>query len=198
MKRVSTLFNIMNAVKLNKKEIRQKVLSLLKNQREEDQLRKSIEIKNKFFADLDYVNSKIVLFYASFAGEVDTFGMMRQALEDGKQIALPIVNVQTKEIIPKLITSLEEDLEYGPYNIKQPKRNVTQDIDICQIDLAVVPAVAFDRKNNRLGRGAGYYDRFLEKIPQGIPLIGLAFDFQILEQLPIDDHDLPVTKVISN
>ena len=55
-------------------------------------------------------------------------------------------------------------MEYGPYNIKQPKEDVSKNISMSQIDMVVVPAVAFDRQNNRLGRGAGYYDRFIKKI----------------------------------
>ena len=188
----------MNAVKQAKKEVRETILTLLKNQKEEDRLRKSVEIREKLFQDPDFMNSKTVLFYASFNGEVETFDMMRQAFQDGKKIVLPRVDVQKKEIIPKVILSLEEDLEYGPYNIQQPKGDVAKDIDIRHIDMVVVPAVSFDQKNHRLGRGAGYYDRFLKKFPQGIPLIGLAFDFQILESLPIEGHDLSVTKVISN
>ena len=185
-------------VNKKKQDVRKVILTLLKNQKEEDRLRKSGTIRERLFCDPDFANSKTVLFYASFKGEVETFDMMRQALTDGKRIVLPCVDVQTKEIIPKLVTSLEEDLEYGPYDIQQPKQDVAQDIDICQIDLVVVPGVAFDRKNHRLGRGAGYYDRFLTKLPFGIPLIGLAFDFQILDDLPIESHDLSVTRIVTN
>jgi 5-formyltetrahydrofolate cyclo-ligase len=185
-------------VKQDKQDVRKTILTLLKNQKEEDRLRKSAEISAKLFRDPDFANSKTVLFYASFKGEVETFDMMRQALKDGKRIALPRVDVKTHEIIPKLVTSLEEDLEYGPYNIQQPKQDVAQDIDIRQIDLVVVPGVAFDRKNHRLGRGVGYYDRFLVKFPQGIPLVGLAFDFQVLATLPIEPHDLSVTRIVTN
>lgn len=187
-----------NVVDLNKKEVRQQILTLIKSQKEEDRLRKSNIIQEKLLSDPDFVNSKTVLFYASFAGEVDTFGMMQKALDGGKHVVLPVVSVITNEIIPKRIFSLEQDLEYGPYNIKQPKKDVSQDINADQISMVVVPAVAFDRQNNRLGRGAGYYDRFLQSIPKTTPLIGLAFDFQIVERLPVDDHDFPVTKVISN
>lgn len=181
-----------------KQDVRQQILTLLKQQKEDDRLRKSARIREKLFQDPDFASSKTVLFYASFEGEVDTFDMMRQALADGKQVGLPRVNIQTKEIIPKRITRLEEDLEHGPYNIKQPRNDVAQDISIQEIDLVVVPAVAFDRKGYRLGRGAGYYDRFLKNFPSEIPRIGLAFDFQILDDLPVENHDLPVTKVITN
>ena len=65
------------------------------------------------------------------------------------------------------------------------------------IDLIVVPGVAFDKKNIRLGRGHGYYDRFLSGLPKRTKTIGLAFDFQVLEDLPQDPHDVPVSTIIT-
>lgn len=188
----------MDVVRERKKTIRKEILTLLRNQKEDDWLRKSERIKTIFFQDPDVQNSKTVLFYASFQGEVDTFGLMRDAIKAGKQIALPVVDVQNKEIIPKLVTSLEDDLTYGPYHIQQPHEKNTREIALPEIDVVVVPGVAFDRRGFRLGRGAGYYDRFLKNLPQGIPLIGLAFDFQILDSLPLEPHDLSVTRVVTN
>lgn len=188
----------MDEVKRRKIKIRKEILTLLRNQKEDDWLGKSVQIREKFWRDPDFVNSRTVLFYASFQGEVETFHLMQEALKAGKQIALPVVDLHRKEIIPKRVTRLEEDLEYGPYNIQQPKKGTTRDIGIDTIDLVVVPAVAFDREGYRLGRGAGYYDRFLKNIPQGTPLIGLAFDFQILQNLPLEPHDLSVTRVVTN
>ena len=71
-------------------------------------------------------------------------------------------------------------------------------VDAERIGLVIVPGVAFDIKNGRLGRGKGYYDRFLEKLPPGKTTIGLAFDFQIVKDLPKDSHDIPVSKVITD
>ncbi|MEW5894896.1 MAG: 5-formyltetrahydrofolate cyclo-ligase [Candidatus Omnitrophota bacterium] len=186
-------------IKKKKQDVRKAILTLLKNQKEEDRLRKSSAIRKALFQDPGFVHSKTVLFYASLAEEVETFEMIRQAMKEGKRVALPCISRQHKEIIPRLISNLEEDLEYGPYNIKQPRRTAhQQQLGLDKIHVVIVPAVAFDKKNNRLGRGAGYYDRLLQKLPSGIPQIGLAFDFQILETLPLEDHDFPVTRVITN
>ena len=181
-----------------KQDVRKTILTLLKNQKEEDRLRKSSVIRQRLFQDPDFVHSKTVLFYASLPEEVETFVMIRQAMEQGKHVALPNVNLQQKQIIPRLISNLEEDLEYGPYNIQQPKGASHQQLELNLIDVVIVPALAFDRQNNRLGRGAGYYDRLLQKLPSRIAQIGLAFDFQILEKFPLESHDIPVTRVISN
>ena len=77
-----------------------------------------------------------------------------------------------------------------------PGRIVRYPLD--EIDLSIIPGVAFDKKNHRLGRGAGYYDRFLSSLPRKIPSIGLAFDFQIVASFPLQEHDVPVSRVITN
>ena len=68
-----------------------------------------------------------------------------------------------------------------------------------ELDLVVVPGLAFDKRNNRLGRGQGYYDRFLKTLPRGVPTIGLAFDFQIVDTIPQrKEHDVAVDCVLVN
>ena len=181
-----------------KKNIRTRVLTLLRNQKEEDRLKKSLVILGKLFKTPEFVKAKSILFYASFDAEVETFEMIKQAKQLGKRIALPITLMREKRIVPLGIENCEEDLELGPYGIKQPRYDKTRCISVEEIDLVVVPGVAFDKNNNRLGRGAGYYDRFLASLPQEIPTIGLAFDFQLVPRLPHQAHDRPVSRVIVN
>ena len=103
-----------------------------------------------------------------------------------------------KTMIPCFVNNLDHDLEMGPYGIQQPRMPQAEALPMEDIDLSIVPGVAFDKQNHRLGRGAGYYDRFLMSFPSGKPTIGLAYDFQILDSLPTEEHDIPVTRVISN
>ncbi|MFA5088728.1 MAG: 5-formyltetrahydrofolate cyclo-ligase [Candidatus Omnitrophota bacterium] len=177
--------------------IREKILTLLRNQKEEDRVRKSRIILEKMFSLPEFQCSQTILFYASFDGEVDTFEMMKQAQKRDKQIALPII--EEKSIVPRRIQSLASGLEVGPYGVKQPRQESSVALDFRELDLVVVPGLAFDKENNRLGRGKGYYDRFLRALPSRISSIGLAFDFQILDSLPHhQEHDMPVSRVIVN
>ncbi|MDP8211935.1 MAG: 5-formyltetrahydrofolate cyclo-ligase [Candidatus Zapsychrus exili] len=185
--------------KQTKEVLRNKILTLLRNQKEEDRSVKSLCILNKLFKIPEFKNANTVLFYASFDGEVDTFEMIKQAKQLGKKIGLPRINKNDKEITPILVEYLEKDLEAGPYGIKQPIDNGTNRLDLNDIDLVCVPGVAFDKKNNRLGRGGGYYDRFLSRLSSRIPTIGLAFDLQIVDEIPLQkSHDIPVSQVILN
>lgn len=182
-----------------KKILRERILTLLRDQEDEERLIKSLAIKTKLFGMLEFKNAETILFYASFDGEVETFEMMREALKLGKKIGLPGVVKDGGRIVPKSVTSLEVDLEKGPYGIKQPKKESTRTLREEQIDMVIVPGVVFDEKNNRLGRGGGYYDRFLGSLPERVPTIGLAFDFQIVGSLPsCEDHDVPVSCVVTN
>ena len=175
------------------------MLNLLRNQKEEDRLTKSRVIQERLMAIPEFQRSRTILFYASFDGEVETFEMMRQAQKLGKRIALPTIIKNQKKIVPTLVEDVKKDLTVGSYGIKEPKGAAGKPLEISDIDLVIVPGVAFDKKHNRLGRGAGYYDRFLSQIPSEIPTVGLAFDFQLVDRLPQPKkQDIPVSRIIAN
>jgi 5-formyltetrahydrofolate cyclo-ligase len=87
-------------------------------------------------------------------------------------------------------------LKLGPYGVHEPVEEKC--LRLADLDLIIVPGLAFDKSGNRLGRGKGYYDRFLSKLPSDTQSVGLAFDFQILPFVPTTEHDVSVTRVISN
>jgi len=182
-----------------KESLRKKILTLLRQQEEEKRQAKSLAICSKLLKDESFCAANIILFYASFDGEVETLDIMKKAQTIGKKIALPKVEKETRQIIPIMVNNLNSDLEKGDYGIDQPIDNKDNYVDINELDLVIVPGVAFDRHNYRLGRGLGYYDRFLSKLSSNIPMFGLAFDFQILEELHFKEpHDIAVTKVVTN
>ncbi len=179
----------------DKSRLRKHYLGLLKKQGREQGLRKSRLIGEKLFRLPAIVKAKIILFYAPLPGEVDTFAMIRKAIELQKQVALPVVLRQQRTLIPTL-TDRMEDLTVSTYGIHQPKRHPDREIACESIDAVVVPALAFDKAKNRLGRGKGYYDRFLQDLSSAVS-VGIAFDFQIADRLPTEDHDIPVHHVIA-
>ena len=139
------------------------------------------------------------MFYASHDGEVETFEMMRLAKKLGKKIILPKINILRKKIIPAMVNFLNKDLTKGVYGIKEPRASSKTIVPLGQIDLVLVPALAFDRKNHRLGRGGGYYDRFLSKISGSTRIFGLAFKFQIVPSIPhLKAHDICMHRVVTN
>lgn len=177
---------------MTKSQIRNKILRELKTQKEEDRKRKSAIIKEKLFKTQVFKKAKTVMFYISFNGEVNTKEMIKAAQKLGKIVAAPVC--RTKRTIRPCGLGQRLRLIKGPYGIGEPA--IKRFVALEDLDLVVVPGVAFDKQGNRLGRGKGYYDYFLKKIPKDTPSIGLAFDFQILPFLPATKRDVRINKVI--
>ena len=138
------------------------------------------------------------MIYVSLPSEVDTLFFIQEALKQGKRVAVPFLEPGKDTVIASELRTFD-DLVKGPFGILQPKHGLTNKIPLEEIGLVVVPAIAFSKDNMRLGRGKGYFDRFLaeEKLSPS-KVIGLAFRFQILENLPHDFHDRPVSCVITD
>ncbi|RKY39023.1 MAG: 5-formyltetrahydrofolate cyclo-ligase [Candidatus Omnitrophota bacterium] len=178
--------------KAEKQRLREEILKKLQSQSPQERARKSKLIKEKVFSLLQFQKAEKVGFYASKEEEVDTWEMMEEVIFS-KKIALPYLH--KGEILLSYIQSLK-GLRKGVYGIYEPCSPNTP-IDPNELEIIIVPGVAFDLLNNRLGRGKGYYDRLLKRTLQTFKL-GLGFDFQIVERLPVEENDVRVDKVITN
>lgn len=183
---------------LYKKKLRKEILDRLKSQDKTEVLRKSLVIKKRLFENKEFKKARCVVFFVSMEKEVDTHQMIDEGIRMGKIVGVPVVFKGKKDLVISQITNRIKQLEIGPYGIRQPKAEEIRPISFKDIELVLVPAVAFDRNGNRLGRGKGYYDRFLKKISKHALTIGLCFDFQIVESIPTLAHDIPVQMFISN
>ena len=180
-----------------KHKIRKHIIEKINAHSPLEKSRKSGIIKHKLFNEEEFKKANVVMFYVSLKDEVDTLLMIDEALKAGKRIAVPVILKEEKRLIAGEIYNRLEDLESQHFGIYQPRQDRAKEIPLGDIDLVVVPGVAFDRKNIRLGRGHGYYDRFLSGLPKTTKTVGLAFDFQVLEDLPRDPHDIPVSTIIT-
>lgn len=131
----------------------------------------------------------VMLLYNSLPDEVDTGELIRSLLEEGHKVLLPTVVGDELELHE---FSEGTSLHSGFRGIGESDGALFTDYS--SIDLAVVPGVAFTRDGCRLGRGRGFYDRFLPLLE--CPVVGLAFPFQILESLPCEEHDIKINRVI--
>lgn len=178
---------------LTKARLRSKILNILRKQKKEERQRKSRKIKQRLFRLKAFKKTKRVMFYLAFDSEVETQEMIIEAQKKGKIVAVPVCDRHKKKIIPCRI-GLRERLKKGSYGIKEPC--IRRPLAIQDIDLVIVPGIAFDKKGNRLGRGEGYYDSFLKRLNPETISIGLAFDIQILPTLPVTHQDVAVDKVL--
>ena len=180
-----------------KHKIRAHIKEKLKSYSELEKTGKSAIIKHRLFNEEEFKKAEVVMFYVSLKDEVNTLSMIDEAIKMGKRVCVPVILKEDKRLIAGEIKDREKDLERQHFGIYQPKAGHVSEVPLEDIDLVVVPGIAFDKKNVRLGRGHGYYDRFLCGLPARTKTIGLAFDLQVLEDLPKDSHDVPVWKTIT-
>jgi 5-formyltetrahydrofolate cyclo-ligase len=134
---------------------------------------------------------------ASFK-EVQTRSIIEKCLKENMAIYLPLVDLSQGKIFFSRVSDFNKELEKGPFGIFQPKfdkRNLLKDTK--DIDLIVVPGMAFDEKGGRIGNGKGFYDKFLATVPPHITIIALAFELQIVDEIILFNHDIPVHKIIT-
>ncbi|MDP8299469.1 MAG: 5-formyltetrahydrofolate cyclo-ligase [Candidatus Tantalella remota] len=177
--------------------IRKETIRRLRDQDPSVREEKSKIIQEKLLSSEEFRASRTVMIYVSLSTEVNTEYVVSKALEQGKRVAVPYLGSESETITASELVAIEH-LEQGPYGINQPANGLDGAVPLKEIDLIVVPAIAYDNSNMRLGRGKGYYDRFLsEPALSSVPTIGLAFSFQVTQILPSDSHDRPVTMVIT-
>jgi len=170
----------------------------------ETRIVKEEAIRRGLFNTGFFKKAEVILFYASFRSEVDTMRCIEHSLRLGKRIALPVIDRVHKRLKPYEIKDLSE-VEPNYMGIPEPIQARTRNIKMSELDLIIVPGIGFDLTGNRLGYGAGYYDRFLAyRKEQGlsmrahIPTIALAFEEQIVEEILSEPHDIKVDIIVTD
>lgn len=178
-----------------KDKIRKHIIEIRKNTPYSEIISKSKLIEQILLKTTDFNKSKNILFYISYDNEVNTHNIIKKTIKSNKEVYVPISDVKNKNLI---ISKLEDwdDLSAGAYNILEPKLNIQKNFSSDEIDLVIVPGVVFDINGNRVGHGMGYYDRLLHRLKKSTK-IGLAFEFQIINRIDIQKHDIPVDKIIT-
>jgi len=145
----------------------------------------------------NFLNCKNIMLYLSFNNEVNTAALAKWCLVNGKTLITPYCIKETREIIPYEITNLTNDLCKSTFGIMEPKHDILKKASIEEIDFIIVPGVVFDENCNRIGFGAGYYDRFLPKRAKKTSTIGIAYDYQVLNRIPTGVYDVPLDLIIT-
>ena len=136
-----------------------------------------------------------VMLYLSMRSEVETDGLVDGLLHVGKRICAPVVDTEHIRLIPRRIRDGKTDLVRHRYGMLEPG-TACPIFPIAQLQLIVVPGIAFDGKGYRLGYGKGFYDRFLASCPNAIP-IGLAYQIQVVEDTFPEVWDVPVQHIFT-
>ena len=174
-----------------KDKIRKQVLDARYKLAPEQRRAKSAEIEAKLFVLPEFCAASVVLFYASFQSEVETHHMIRRALAQGKRVVLPKVRGRELELFE--IKNFDKDVAPGAWGIPEPENGSPAKLK--DIGLIVVPGAAFDVQGNRIGYGAGYYDKLLPLYTGRT--VALAFELQIVPEAPSDPHDISMQKIVT-
>ncbi|MPQ44678.1 5-formyltetrahydrofolate cyclo-ligase [Clostridium tarantellae] len=153
------------------------------------------KIKINFIESEYFKKSKVIFIYVNMDSEIDTLAIIKEALRVGKKVAVPKVLPGVREMKALEIKSLLDLNESGAFGILEPNIN---NIDLSnEIDLVILPGLAFDRDGNRVGYGGGFYDTFLDK-HHIENRIALCYDFQVVEEIEIEDFDKVINGIITN
>lgn len=189
----------MEDICVKKKLLRKEILNIRNNMNYDNKNEKDTIIKEKFLNSDYYKKAKNIFIYISYSSEIDTKEIINYALDDGKTIFVPRTEFKTKLMDAVKITSFNNMIE-DRYGILEPSKQEPY-IQPEQLDLIVVPGIAFDKEGGRTGYGAGYYDRYFKKISkeraEKIKKVALAYDFQVIDKVPIDEQDVRIDCVIT-
>jgi 5-formyltetrahydrofolate cyclo-ligase len=187
----------MEAVKEKKRGIREKISITLSELSESELAYKTKAVENRLFEFANFFESKIVLLYVNNVNEVNTELIIEKSLKLNKIVILPAINTKNHEIKLLKIDDVKTGLKVGSRGILEPDAEKCKVVPVECIDIAIIPGIAFDEKGSRIGSGDGYYDRLIPQLPITARKVGIAFEDQIIKQIPTESHDRHVDIIIT-
>jgi 5-formyltetrahydrofolate cyclo-ligase len=181
----------------NKQDLRKIVLARRDALSDKERREKSDRIRERLFSLAEYQSARTLFVYAHFRSEVMTRFLMAQALRHGKRVLASTTSVKDRRLVLTDILDPEMDLVSGYMGIPEPREGIRRDISSEEVDLVLTPAVGYDEKGNRLGYGGGYYDRLFANLRDDALRIGLAFEVQIVPEVPAEPHDIPLPIIVT-
>jgi 5-formyltetrahydrofolate cyclo-ligase len=156
----------------------------------------AMEIATRLVDEVIPKSARTIMAYLAQGSELNLDPAIALLLEQGRTVAVPEVSETGTEMRPiKLDTLCSSALDVDRFGIRVP--HLRHEIDTRDLDVLIIPGVAFDHSGARLGRGGGFYDRFLKSLPDGTMRVGACFSIQLLEQIPTDSHDHPMGLVVT-
>lgn len=182
---------------MTKRELRKEALSSRRSMTHEQRVMESNVISDNLLQSDEFKQAKMIFCYVSVEEEVHTENIMREILKSGKRLCVPYITDSKGGIMIAARLRSMNDLTEGAFGILTAPAydGVIEEISPEDIDLVIVPGVAFSAEGQRIGMGGGYYDRFLGSVSG--KSIGLAYECQLYDSLPVEHHDKSVDKVLT-
>ena len=171
---------------------KQELRKMIRQRKQQHSVDESSAFINRLKDNSHFLHAHTLLLYSALPDEVPTQTLIDELVAQGKTVLLPRVVSDTDMELRRY--SGPADLQQGAFGIMEPTGELFT--DYAAIDVAIIPGMAFDDEGHRLGRGKGYYDRFLAKLPPTTYKIGLCFSWQRVDHVPTDSHDIPMDEVM--
>ena len=175
-----------------RRQLQNSLLAIPSEQRSE----KSRKACRNLLSISEFQSASTVMIFLSLPHEADTSEAILHAWQLGKVVAVPKISWQQRHMMPVQIHSLETGFSTSSSGLRNPIAGVPMPFE--DIDLVVTPALGFDRKGNRLGRGGSHYDRFFANAELNAARCGFGFAEQIIETIPVTEHDEPVDFLVTD
>jgi 5-formyltetrahydrofolate cyclo-ligase len=180
----------------HKAALREQAHANRKAQPDKDEV--SSRICDRFLALPEYAAAQTVMFYVDGRTEVRTRHHLPQAIVGDKRIVVPYC---VDGLLELFLLERMDELAEGAYRILEPRIELRgaagKRVPVEELDLVMVPGVAFDRRGARMGHGFGYYDKLLEHVRPATPLVALAFECQLFDEIPTQAHDVFMDKIVT-
>lgn len=179
-----------------KNAVRKDILALRDSMSLAEVTEKSDQIKNKLIHTSMYAESKHVFSFLGFNREVDTRPIIDDCVQREKHVYIPLCNMSIREIILCRFENWD-GLRPNRMGILEPTKESIRIADRKILDLAIVPGAVFDREGNRIGYGAGFYDKFFSSLKKNIVKIAVCYSFQVVDSITPDEHDVPMDYIVT-
>ena len=180
-----------------KKEFRKKVINDRKLLSAETVENNSNEIFNNLFKIPEIKKSNTIMAYLDFNNEAKTDKIINTLIKNNKKVLVPISILETRDLLLSEIRDIDNEVRIATFGIREPKEEFLRPVDRKEVDIVIVPAVAYDIDGYRLGYGGGFYDRFLETLRPDVITIGIAFEMQIFNEVPKEVHDARLDYIVT-
>ncbi|WHY28141.1 5-formyltetrahydrofolate cyclo-ligase [Bacillus wiedmannii] len=177
-----------------KVRLRKQIIEHMNSLSEERYTTLSEKIAFSLYAQKEWAEAKTIGITLSMENEVNTYSIIEKAWEEGKKVVVPKCNKGTRTMSFRQISNFDQ-LEIVYMNLREPIPALTEEVNADEIDLQIVPGVAYTERGERIGYGGGYYDRYLMHYKG--KTLSLAYSFQIVEHIPLEPFDKNVEKIIT-
>ncbi len=184
-------------IKEKKKKLRKEIIARRESLSDLERDAASKRIRESLFGLSEFKNAKSVHFFISFGSEVITTDMIRDAIKMGKKVVVPFIDRDKKMLRLSELRDFDKELESGYWGIQEPKKECMREVVIDDVELMVMPGVAFDGKGHRLGYGMAFYDKLIAGRKVTMPLVAIAFDMQVVDDVPVAGHDVLIDKIVT-